>query len=101
MIDRFHHLSRAIRAGFAFTFEPTIRGTFVIRYRAAVRDARYPATFRVRDHAIERENLEDCFAQVAQILSSELDMDDQERAARLAAMDQEDRDLVSSPKAAE
>lgn len=84
------HLTRAIEHGFAIEFEPTARGTFVIRYRAAIRDTRYPATFRVRDHVVERESLEDAFRQVASVTSGELDIDEAERRAAFERMDRED-----------
>lgn len=90
MTDLWPHLTRAIQAGFAIEFEPTARGTFVVRYRAAIRDTRYPATFRVRDHVVERTDLEDAFRQVATVTSGELDIDAEERGQRREEMDRED-----------
>jgi hypothetical protein len=85
---------RAIAHGFAIAVEPTARNTFIVRCRPAIRDARYPATMRLKDWAVERESVSDALAQVLTVTTGELDMDQEERDARFEAMDREDAEML-------
>ena len=77
-------IRQAAQAGFALSFEPTARGTFIVRARPVIVRVDRPATIRfAKGLFCERESVDDAAAQVLTCVCGELDLDTEARRRRL------------------
>lgn len=86
-------LLQATSAGFALSFEPTARGTFIVRARPTFIRVDRPATVRFAGGlSIEKASIEDAAAHILQCVCGALELDAEERRLReRLASDEEPR----------
>jgi hypothetical protein len=78
-------IRQAAQAGFALSIEPTTKGTFIVRARPVIVRVDRPATLKFSNGIyVERASVDDAAANLLQALCGELDLDAEERRARMA-----------------
>jgi hypothetical protein len=73
-------LERIHASGFAVEAVPTAAGTTIVRARPVIARVDRPATLRLSNGiCVERDSYRDALAQVLQVVTTELDLDELER----------------------